>query len=282
MPDATISPRGIPPIRTDWIADVAWRLAAAGLERLGELGEDDTISVTDEVDGAQWRIEAFRISDPASWIEFDGDLFLPTDGATATMRVALAFVPSWDAVAGTRVIETRVEVGPRGAVTFDPENWMLRISDPVGARPEIEGVVPGEWQGLPAGGRRAVPLESLAAREVAFGELGEIAEGATTWIASLPVYGMPVKQGFLARLRGEPSLGDPQAMIVIEADGPLSVDPAELIAGEDFPDSAPVDRIEAADGTVKLIGEGLEAAGSWIGVTGPGIRVSAHALGAAT
>ncbi|MBO9532831.1 MAG: hypothetical protein J7513_07655 [Solirubrobacteraceae bacterium] len=280
MPDATISPRGIPPIRTDWIADVAWRLAAAGLERLGELGEDDTISVTDQVDGAQWRIEAFRISEPASWVEFDGDLFLPTDRDRATMRVALAFVPSWDAAAGTRVIETRVEVGPRGAVTFDPENWMLRIPDPVSEPPAIEGVVPGAWQGLPTAGLQPVAVEALAGRSMAFGEVVEVAEGATTWIVSLPIYGKPAKQGFLARLRGEPSLGDPEAMLVVEADGPLTVDPAALLAGEDFPDHGTVDLVEAEVDTVKLSGTDLEAAGGWIGIAGPGIRVSAHALGA--
>lgn len=278
MPDATISPRGIPPIRTDWIADVAWRLAAAGREALAALGEDDTITVTDEVDGARWRIAAFRISDPASWVEFDGDLFLPTDGDAATMRVALAFVPNWDPVTGERVIETRVEVGPRGAVTFDPENWMLRIPDPARERPAIDGVVAGEWQGIPTAPQSAVAVDSLAGRQVAFGELVEIAEGATTWIASLPVYGAPVKQGFLARLRGEPALGEPQAMIVIEADGPLTVDPVELLAGEDFPEHGTVDRIELADGGVKLTGADLEAAGGWIGISGPGIRVRAHAL----
>jgi hypothetical protein len=278
MPDASLSPRGIPPIRTDWIADVAWRLAAIGPAVLGALGEDDSITLADQVDGATWRISAFRISELASWVELDGDLFLPTDGDSATMRVGLALVPSWDPETGTRITETRVEVGPRGAVTFDPENWMLRIPDPVGERPPIDGVVPGEWQGLPTGERAAVPLESLGERRVGFGELVEIAEGSGTWIASLPVYGAAPKQGFFARFRGEPALGDPEAVIVVEADGPLVVDPAALIAGEDFPEVGTVDRVEASSGDVRLSGDGLEAAGSWIGITGPGVRATAYTV----
>ncbi len=96
MPDSTISPRGIPPIRTDWLADVAWRTAAIGPAALGAL--EDSITLRDQVDGEPWRINAFRISEEvASWIELDGDLFLPTDGETATMRVGIALVPSWDA-----------------------------------------------------------------------------------------------------------------------------------------------------------------------------------------
>ena len=188
MPEPIISPRGIPPIRTDWLADVAWRLAAIGPAVLGALGDDDSITLTDQVDGQPWTIDAFRISEPvASWVELDGDLYLPTDGDTATLRVALALVPGWDTVAGTKVTEARVEVGPRGAVTFDPENWMLRIPDPVGERPAIDGVLSGRWEGLPAGRGPSVTLDSLAGRQVGFGELVQMdcAGRFTTYDATL-------------------------------------------------------------------------------------------------
>lgn len=277
MSEVVLSPRGIPPIRTDWLADVAWRAAAVGPEVLGQLGDEDSITLTDHVDGAAWRIDAFRVSDPvASWVELDGDLYLPTDDDTATLRVAIALVPSWDAVAGEKVTEARIEVGPRGAVTFDPENWMLRIPDPVGDRPPIEGVLPGRWEGLPTPANAPLELSALAGRRVGFGELVEIAEGGSTWIASLPVYGAPVKQGFLGRLRGESPLGDPEAVLVIEAAGPLSVDPEELLAGEDFPEVGVVDAIEPGSGTVRFTGTQLDAAGGWIAVHGASVRVSAY------
>lgn len=277
MSEVVLSPRGIPPIRTDWLADVAWRAAAVGPAILGALGDDDAITLTDQVDGAPWRIDAFRVSDEvASWVELDGDLYLPTDGDTATLRVAIALVPSWDAAAGTKVTEARVEIGPRGAVTFDPENWMLRIPDPVGDRPAIEGVVPGRWEGLPTPVNAPIELAALAGRRVGFGELVEIAEGGSTWIASLPVYGAPVKQGFLSRLRGESPLGEPEAVIVVEAAGALRVDPAELLAGEDFPEVGVIDAVEPGAGAVRFVGNQLEAAGGWIAVQGPSVRVSAY------
>ncbi len=273
----TISPRGIPPIRTDWLADVAWRTAALGPALLGQLGDDDAITLRDRVDGETWRISAFRVSDEvASWVELDGDLYLPTDGDTATMRVGIALVPSWDAAAGERVTEARIEVGPRGAVTFDPENWMLRIPDPVGDRPAIEGVIAGAWEDVPTLSREPIELRSLAGRRVGFGELVEIAEGGDTWIASLPVYPAPAKQGFLGRLRGEAPLGDPEAVIVVEAAGPLRVEPVELLAGEDFPEVGVVDAIEEGAGTVRFVGERLEAAGGTVEVHGASLRVSAY------
>lgn len=277
MPDTTISPRGIPPIRTDWLADVAWRTAAIGPDVLGALGDDDSITLRDRVDGEPWRINAFRVSDDvASWIELDGDLFLPTDGDTATMRVGIALVPSWDVEAGTRVTEARIEVGPRGAVTFDPENWMLRIPDPVGDRPAIEGIIAGSWEGVPNAARTPLELASLSGRRIGFGELVEIAEGGDTWIASLPVYGAPAKQGFLGRLRGEAPLGEPEAVIVLEAAGPLRVEPVELLAGEDFPEVGVIDAIEPGAGTVRFLGARLEAAGGSVEVHGASIRVSAY------
>lgn len=277
MPDSTISPRGIPPIRTDWLADVAWRTAAIGPAALGAL--EDSITLRDQVDGEPWRINAFRISEEvASWIELDGDLFLPTDGETATMRVGIALVPSWDAATGERVTEARIEVGPRGAVTFDPENWMLKIPDPVGERPAIEGVIAGTWEGVPTASRTPLELGSLAGRRIGFGELVEIAEGGDTWIASLPVYGAAPKQGFFGRLRGEAPLGDAEAVIVLEAAGPLSVEPVELLAGEDFPEVGVIDAIEPGAGTVRFRGERLEAAGGSVEVHGASIRASAYAL----
>lgn len=277
--DATISPRGIPPIRTDWLADVAWRLAALGVDTLGRLADDEVITLTDHVDGERWRIEAFRVSEAvASWVELDGDLFLPTDEGAATMRVAFALVPTWDLAAGARVIETRVEVGPRGAVTFDPENWMLRIPDPVTERPAIEGVVGGRWEGVPARQHAALSLDAIAGKRVGFGELVEIAEGADTWIATLPVYGAPPKQGFLARLRGGESLGDPEAMVVVSAAGPLAVEPAELLAGEDFPEIGVVDRVDAGAGSVQFVGARLEAAGGSVVIRGSALRVAVQSV----
>jgi hypothetical protein len=275
---APISPRGIPPIRTDWIADVAWRTAAIGPAALSMLGDDDAITLVDHVDGHPWRIEAFRVSDAhASWVELDGDLFLPTDQGAATMRVAIALVPSWDAQAGVRITEARVEVGPRGAVTFDPENWMLRIPDPITSRPALEGVSAGTWHGVPDAPRSPMSLDGLADRRVGFGELVEIAEGGATWIASLPVYEPTPTRGWFARLRGSQPLGTPVGSIVIQADGPLSVEPTALLAGEDFPEVGVIDGVEASAGEVRIVGAQLSAAGGWIGVHGNGLRICAVA-----
>ncbi|MFT4035112.1 MAG: hypothetical protein QM679_06020 [Patulibacter sp.] len=275
MPDATLRPREIPPIRTDWIADIAWRTAALGRDAIAALG-DGSITLTDVVDGERWRITAFRVSQAGtSWVELDGDLYLPTDGDTATMRVGIALTPRWDRAHDAPIIEARVELGPRGAVTFDPENWVLRLPDPLGERPAITGVDAGRWEGVPLARPAAVPLDTLHGLTLNFGELVDIAEGGSTWTVALPAFATPPKRGFFARLRGGDEPDEPKAVLVVEADGPLTVDPAELMAGEDFPETGIVDRVHTADGQVKLIGDDLTAAGAWIGIGGTGVRVSA-------
>ena len=68
----TISPRGVPPIRTDWLADVARRLAAVGLPQLRALAEDQHGHLTDHVDGEPWTFELMTFSGvDATMVEFD-------------------------------------------------------------------------------------------------------------------------------------------------------------------------------------------------------------------
>ena len=139
-----ISPRGVPQMRIDWIADVARRLAEVGLPRLRALDEEQHGHLTDLVDGESWAFQLMKFSaEHETTVEFDAELWAPADDrAKPTLRAGFALAPRWEEGHGNTTL-VRVEIGPRGAVTFDPQNWMLSIPlDEVGS-PSPAGVAAG-------------------------------------------------------------------------------------------------------------------------------------------
>lgn len=235
----TISPRGIPPIRTDWLADVARRLAVLGIDRLRAIGEQPA-TLTDLVDGQPWRFAALRLSEPwDTTVELDADLFLPTDTDRATLRAGFALGPRWDAELGD-VVQVRVEIGPRGAVTFDPENWMLTIPlQPAGQPPAPAGVEPGSWElgmaawapelALPSMGPPspddAPSSERLAliGTELRLGSLAPLLEGQALPELVLPAFAPVAAKGLLRRLGRSRAAHVPTAVLHLRASGPLAL-----------------------------------------------------------
>lgn len=227
------SPRGIPAIRTDWLADVAWRLAAHGLDALRgpEWGE---ATLADRVDGQPWRLEATRLSQPwESVVELDADLYLPSDGTTATMRAGFDLAPGWHDEHGA-VTQVRVEIGPRGAVTFDPENWMLTV--PVDApKPAVSGVEPGGWAPRGTGGAAAQPaaLDDLTGLDLELLEVPESTEQADREVR-LPAEPPRPRRSLLQKLTGggRRDRYAPVACLVVRAESPITAaadgDPAAL------------------------------------------------------
>lgn len=281
---ASISPRGIPPIRTDWLADVAWRLATIGLERLRALGTEPIVA-TDVVDGERWRLAPARWSDPSDVVvELDGDVFLPTDDAAPTLRLGVAVTPRFDDVRG-RLLEVRIEIGPRGAVTFDPENWIYAFELAAierGERPAVPGVEAGEFTGLPAGD----PEPSVAAADLAQLDLGPwlptpaavgalvaIAEGRASWTATLGLLHPAPRRGLLRRREWRAV-----AVLTLTADGPITVDPADPLTAAGFEERQVLDLIDGADGTVLLTVDGLEVPDGRITTRGEGLRASLHRI----
>lgn len=230
-PDRSISPRGIPPIRTDWLADVAWRLAEEGADRLRTFPAEHA-TLTDVVDGAPWRFSALRLSEPwEAKVELDADLYLPTDGAQATLRAGFAVAPWWDAEHGAS-LRVRVEIGPRGAVTFDPENWMMTVplDGSAAQRPPLEGVEPGAWDLGPAT-PAAVPvvpdlaaLAELAGATLRLDDLrGIVTAGDTPSTVMLPAVRVAPAKGLLGRLSRPKAAPAPVAVLRLDSDGPIAV-----------------------------------------------------------
>lgn len=220
---STISPRGIPPIRTDWLADVAARLAESGLDALRR-GERAGARLTDTVDGESWRFAGDRFSEPwETAVEFDTDLFLPSDGERATLRAGFALAPRWDTEHGL-VKQIRIEIGPRGAVTFDPENWMFTL--PVGLpRPAVAGVGPGRWEVTPGGHETTLgTLDDLVGLDLSLDELMEVSDGEAVPQLRLPGYRPAAKPGLLARLTGRAKRASaPVAALALCSHGPITV-----------------------------------------------------------
>lgn len=281
---ASISPRGIPPIRTDWLADVAWRLAAIGPDRLRALGTEP-ITVVDVVDGERWRLEPARWSDPAEGVvELDGDVYLPTDGAAPTLRMGVAVTPRFDDERG-RQLEVRIEIGPRGAVTFDPENWIYPFELGAierGERPPVPGLEAGEFAGVGP----AAPVESVPAHDAsllragralqglgALGDLVEIAEGRRVWSATVGLLKQAERRGLLRRREWRTA-----QVLTLTADGELTVTPAEALAARSFEERQPIDDIAFSRDQVVLSVDNLQVPGGAITIRGAGLRASLHQI----
>jgi hypothetical protein len=234
-PEPPISPRGVPQLRTDWLADVARRLALLGIDRLRELRDDADGHLTDQVDGRTWTFKLMKFSDPSDTdIEFDAELWAPDDDRERpTLRAGFELSPRWDDRLGP-VTLVRTEIGPRGAVTFDPENWMVTVpTDPsVAATPTPSGVNPGEWRfdgGLPDAPKRSVVASDdarlrdvLPGKRISLDALQDVVDGEQRPELRFSVYAEPPPAtGFFGRFR-TPKRDAPVLAALVTADGPIS------------------------------------------------------------
>lgn len=271
-----ISPRGIPPIRPDWLVDVAWRLGAWGLERLRTFSPGDPWTLVDEVDGEPWRFDAHRFS--SHWtttVEFESDLYLPADGDKPTLRAAFAFTPWWDETHG-RSLQARVEIGPRGPVTFDPENWAFVVPLPIQleALPPLAGVTRGMWEPADRAGDPApqpATLDDLAGQAVSLRDLPKLLDEERS-IPELLIgaHALTTKRGLLRRERVEPA-ALPGKLLTITSEGPLRATWSGTVDGDDLDETSATplagidvepDRVvlRTALGTATIFGPGIAAA----------------------
>lgn len=274
-----ISPRGIPPIRPDWLVDVAWRLAAWELDRLRSWSPGDPWALTDEVDGEPWRFDAHRFSPYwSTTVEFESDLYLPTDDATPTLRAAFAFTPWWDPERG-RALQARIEIGPRGPVTFDPENWFFVLPLPIriDGLPPISGVQRGSWEPADRAGDPApqpADAADLSGRAIDLRDLDRlVGDDRSVPELLIPVYALTTKRGLLRRERVEP-VDVPDRLATITADGPLAVETAAQTDPDDLAERGPIvlEGIASAADSVTF----STAAGP-VTLTGPGARLTVTA-----
>lgn len=283
-PEPPISPRGVPQMRTDWLADVARRLAEVGFDRLRALGEDQHGHLTDVVDGETWTFLLMKFSAPHDTVvEFDAELWAPADqGGRPTLRAGFAVAPRWDDAAGSIAL-VRLEIGPRGAVTFDPENWMVPVpltGDPL---PTPPGVQRDEWtfdgDDAAASGTSTPPVAGPNADVALLDQLPgtrlDLA-GAKPIFAGEPVpeivigaFAVAPTKGFLGRLRGPRAPQPPLVTLGITAAGPIEAawtgtGPADDIVADGLVlgDAPPVltdDQVSfrAPAGTLTLVGPSL-------------------------
>lgn len=239
----TISPRGIPPIRPDWLVDVAWRLADHGLGRLRGWGENGQYTLEDVVDGERWRFESFRLSEfQATSVEHEADLYLPTDRDTPTLRAGFQFTPWWDEGRG-RCVQARIEIGPRGAVTFDPENWFVLLPEPGTGeeRPAVVGVDGGVWNT----GGPAVPdgapgiAEDLVGRAISLVDVPLVATDRTVPELLVPSYRLVPKGGLFGRGKLVP-VDWPELVAHVRAEGPIEANWTGSAPLTDMADGRPV------------------------------------------
>ncbi|MEH3055094.1 MAG: hypothetical protein PGN13_14030 [Patulibacter minatonensis] len=275
MTDTAPSPRGIPPVRTDWIAEIASRFADQGLEEL-RTADVERVLVEDVVDGERWRIDAFVFSRPYDAVlEYDGDLWLPTDGERASMRLGVAMTPVFDDEGG-RLVRVRLELGPRGAVTFDPENWIFDF--PYGGAGDAPRVTPVgiqsgafELQGL--GELPAVPTTLPSAATAGSAHLADvldIAAGRRSWTTVIGLsHEAPKKRRLFGLGGGRPQ--PPHTAVTVVAAGELLVeaspqgDASGVQAVTGFHVGLDEVRIDRADGAPIVL-------------RGTDLRVTAHRL----
>lgn len=270
----TISPRGIPPIRPDWLVDVAWRLADLGLDHLRSWSEAGQYVLEDHVDGGRWRFESVRLTHAfETRVEHEADLHIPTDTGTPTLRAAFAFTPWWDEVRG-RCIQARVEIGPRGPVTFDPENWFVLLPLPESgeARPAIAGVEEGSWTYGGDVERPTAPVDPqvLVGQSLAIDDLALVADpDKAIPEVLLRAFVLVHKRGLLGRSREVPA-DLPGHAVAIRADGPLEASWTGNVSLDDLVEGG---RLVA--GAVEVTPEtvSLRSASGVLTLSGPGIRL---------
>ncbi len=274
-----ISPRGIPPIRPDWLIDVAWRLGAWGLDRLRSWSPGDPWTLTDEVDGEPWRFDAHRFSPYwSTTVEFESDLYLPTDGAKPTLRAAFAFTPWWDAERG-RALQARVEIGPRGPVTFDPHNWgvVLPLPIQIDALPPLAGVSRGRWEPADREGDPApqpASVDDLAGKAIDLRDIDRLfGDDRAVPELLIPVYALTTKRGLLRRERVAP-VDVPGLLATVTADGPLAVATVKPAGQEELAEGGPVVLEDVARGGDAVT---FTTTAGPVTLGGPGLRVAVTA-----
>lgn len=281
--DAIVSPRGVPPIRTDWLADIALRLAALGPDHLRTLGAERLVT-TDVIDGAHWEISPILFCPPdASAVELDGDLIRTDDPATADLRIGVAIRPAFDE-RGARVQQVRIEIGPRGAVTFDPENWMFAF--PLeqlasGARPPVAGLQAGEF--VPSGTRRPTTTPGTLADLAGMGaidltdlaQLADLPGGTRLWQLVLGVLAAPPRRRFFGL--AAPAPAQPFATLTLTADGPLTISPTEAFAVISPEPVQPAARAFVETGRL-IVETGDAIPGGQLIFAGPGLAVQVHRI----
>lgn len=268
----SISPRGIPPIRPDWLVDVAWRLADLGLGHLRAWSENGRYTLEDVVDGERWRFESVRLSGfMETSVEHDADLYLPTDGQHATLRAGFQFTPWWDETLG-RCVQARIEIGPRGPVTFDPENWFVLLPLPGGARPLVPGIEPGTWNDGGPGDPVAQPatLDDLTGKALGLGDLRLLSPDRAVPEVLLPAFLLVEKKGLLGRRKLVPT-DVPGWVVQASADRPIDVSWTGGVVLADIAEAGPM--------TVEAVGLADELAtfrlsGGALTLTGPGLHVA--------
>ena len=272
----SISPRGIPPIRPDWLVDVAWRLAEHGLDRLRSWSENGPYELADVVDGERWRFESQRLSGfLETTVEHEADLYLPTDGAQATLRAGFAFKPWWDESLG-RCVQARIEIGPRGPVTFDPENWFVLLPLPGAPRPPVAGVESGRWDdGGPAdpGPEPASPGD-LVGKALDVTDLHVLlADGAAVPEVLFPAYLIVERKGLLGRRKSTP-VDLPGWCLTVRAERPIEVSWTGVRPLAELEDAPPmtVESTQVQDGLVTI-----RFAGGALTLTGPGLQATVTA-----
>ncbi len=260
------SANGLPPVRIDWLADVAWRLAALGLDELRRCAQG-TLTLDDQVDGLRWRAQfMLDLIEPLEGVvDLDADLWAPGDpDGTPSLRLGAALTPVIDE-AGERAIQVRLEIGPRAAVTFDPENWIFTLPLEAvrgGERPALSDAIASPLQLDPgsAVGQPGSSVDLEAAGSVALGDLIELAEGRATWTTVVGLLATAPKRGLLGRLSRDRT--EPYATLTLESTGPLTIsDPAGVLTG-DGPERRPVGRLttDAQQVVLEVDGDGGQPA----------------------
>lgn len=269
---------GPPSIRTDWLADVAWRLASFGPQRW-RATDAESFVIEDHLDGGAWTLS------PALWspateavVEFDGDLLLPTDADGPQLRIGGSIAAVCDNDRG-RALAVRIEIGPRGPVTFDPENWMYVFPLDVleaGERPGVEGLEAGEIELRGAGQRPGGALvagkaDALAdAGAVWLGDLVEVAEGRRSWQTVIPV--SREARGRRRGLLGPRAAPLAFAALQLTADGELRVEPAAALVSHALPEIQPTTGIKIERERVVIAVPASAIPGGEVTVAGPGLR----------
>lgn len=266
----------LPPVRIDWLGDVAWRLAALGLSELRRCAQG-TLTLDDQVDGLRWRAQfMLDLIEPLEGVvDLDADLWAPGDpDGTPSLRLGAALTPVIDE-AGERAVQVRLEIGPRAAVTFDPENWIFTLPLEAvrgGERPLPSGVTSAPLQLDPRSivGQAGSSPDLQAAASVALGDLIELAEGRASWTAVIGLLAAAPKRGLLGRLSRDRA--EPYAALTLESTGPLTItDPAGVLTG-DGPERRPVGRLttDAEQVVLEVDGDGGEPA--QIAISGPHLQ----------
>jgi hypothetical protein len=278
--DATISPRGVPPIRTDWLADVAWRLAALGLDELRTTGVE-SFETTDVVDGIEWCIRPFVFCMPTeAVVDLDGDLTRPNDPDGADLRIGVGITPVFDDEHG-RQLQVRIEIGPRGPVTFDPENWIFTFPLELiqrGERPAVPGLVAGTFSlGAGSSSMSEGSLDDLAAvGGVQLGDLVELAEGRRSWTTVIGLTGEPPRKRRFGFGGAKPA--ETFATLTLIADGELRITPDAALAGSDFNELQPADSIDVQRDRIVIDAPSSAIPGGRLTITGVGLQARLHRL----